>query len=215
MSDAFPVGGPIFGKAPIVTSPEPLGVDEKQKKFSPQRLRQTVYWLTLDWIHLRATMPLPPRVEGRVSNIREYGHPAEWASDKAAEIVELLHSWHDLLAEHRNEKRPPEGSEQVRIVAAWKYLEPRCEQLVDLVDRDDLGELPELHHKIRRTLGFSTPRYTLPIPCPNGECGLRTLVRVVGVGQDFISCDSCGYMIKDMHYPLLIRMTLDSLIGEA
>lgn len=78
-----------------------------------------------------------------------------------------------------------------------------------------MKELPDLHYRIRRTLGATVPKYTLPIPCPNEECELRTLVRVQGVGQDFISCDSCGYTIKEVHYPLLIRMTLDAFINGA
>jgi hypothetical protein len=106
-------------------------------------------------------------------------------------------------------------AERQRLVAAWKYLEPRCEQLVELVEHEALKELPDLHHRIRRTLGANTPKYTLPVPCPNNECELLTLVRVQGVGQDFVSCDSCGYTIKEAHYPLLIRMTLDAFLSGA
>ncbi|BCI54962.1 hypothetical protein NIIDNTM18_42400 [Mycolicibacterium litorale] len=188
-----------------------------RKPMNPKHLRRTLYWLALDWIHLRDAMPSPMRGtdSGRRSNSRVYGHPAEWASDKAAEITDLLSSWHDLMAEHRNEKPPPRGGEERRLVAAWQYLEPRCEQLVEIVDAEDLKELPDLHYRIRRTLGATVPKYTLPIPCPNEECELRTLVRVQGVGQDFISCDSCGYTIKEVHYPLLIRMTLDAFINGA
>lgn len=201
---------------------------------NPRALRRTIYWLTLDWINLHEALPSPASAGGpqRTSNVRAYGHPAEWASDNAADIVDKLAAWHDYLAEERNERRPVTGvafgrrrifqsraetvqDEKRRLVAAWKYLEPRCEQLVELVDRDDLKELPDLHHRIRRTLGHYVPKYTLPIPCPNDECGLRTLIRVLGVGQDFISCDSCGYTIKEAHYPLLIRMTLDAFITDA
>lgn len=203
---------------------------------SPKRLRQTIYWLTLDWIHLQS-MPSPGAQsvrsweEGRRSNVVQYGHPAEWASVKAAEIADTLTSWHDYLAEHRNETQPrrkrmrlnDDGddvwtwavNQRQRMVKAWKYLEPRIEQLVELVDAEALKELPDLHFGIRRALGSWVPKYTLPIPCPNDECGLRTLIRIQGVQQDFISCDSCGYMIKAVHYPLLIRMTLDALVNEA
>jgi hypothetical protein len=143
----------------------------------------------------------------------------------------MLTSWHDYLAEHRGETRPRRKKMRVnddgddvwtwavkdrqRLVAAWKYLEPRLEQLVELVDKEALDELPELHNKIRRALGHHAPKYTLPVPCPNEDCSLRTLVRVQGIGQDFISCDSCGYTIKEVHYPFLIRMILDSLISGA
>ena len=200
---------------------------------NPKHLRRTLYWLALDWINLRDHLPSPVGQGGpkRTSNVKEYGHPAEWASDTAAEITDKLFSWHDYLAEERGERRPPIGvafgtpqfqarvdntaqDEQRRLVAAWKYLEPRCEQLCQLVDHEALKELPDLHHKIRSALGQYVPKYTIPVPCPNDECGLRTLMRVVGVGQDFISCDACGYMIKEVHYPLLVRMTLEAFIAS-
>lgn len=185
---------------------------------NPKHLRRTLYWLALDWIHLRTQLPTPA-ARGETGRIRqsrrEYGHPAEWASDKAAEIVAILTSWHDYLAELRNETPPPQGAEQHRLVTAWKYLEPRLEQLCQLVEHEALKELPDLHHGIRRTIGATKPRYAIPIPCPNDECGLRTLTRLTGVGQDFIACDSCGYTIKEIHYPLLIRMTLDAFISGA
>lgn len=188
---------------------------EKPKRMNPKKLRGIMFWLALDWIHLHRNMPTPPRAEGRGSQSKIYGHPAEWASDTAADIVDKLTAWHDFMAEHRNETPPPTGGEARRLVAAWKYLEPRCEQLVELVDHDDLKELPVLHYRIRRTLGASTPKYTLPVPCPNNECELRTLVRVQGIGQDFICCDACGYTIKEAHYPFLIRMTLDTFLSGA
>lgn len=225
-----------------MTSPQPIdedGAPEKPKRMPAKRLRQTLYWLALDWIQLSGALPTPPRGEGgRASNIKDYGHPAEWASDKARQIVDMVTSWHDLLAEQRNERRPTVGivfgakphpknptpfssrlestqQDRIRLVAAWKYLEPRCEQLVGMVDADDLKELPDLHYGIRRTLGQNAPKYTLPMPCPNNECELLTLVRIQGVGQDFISCDACGYTIKDAHYPLLIRMALDAFLTSA
>ena len=78
---------------------------EKPEKIwttTPKKLRQTIYWLALDWIGLHRDLPTPPKGETtRTSNTREYGHPAEWASDKAREIVDKLTSWHDMLAEHR------------------------------------------------------------------------------------------------------------------
>lgn len=229
----------MFEKSTSDARQEPAEVEEeKPRKMPAPKLRRTLYWLALDWINLTTNLPTPPKREQmRRSNTREYGHPAEWASDTAADIADKFTSWHDLLAEERQERRPITGvivgsgevrarrefhtrmervqDERRRVIAAWKYLEPRCEQLVELVDYEDLQELPELHHRVRSVLGHYMPKYTLPIPCPSDECGLRTLVRVQGVGQDFISCDSCGYTIKEVHYPLLVRMTLDAFLGAA
>lgn len=189
--------------------------DDKPARMNPRHLRRTLYWLALDWVNLKTHLPTPPASTGgrRASSRKEYGHPAEWASDKAAEIVDKLTGWHDYLAEHRNETPPPHGAEQHKLVAAWKYLEPRCEQLTEIVEAEALKELPDLHHAIRRILGHNAPKYTLPIPCPNDECQLRTLARVQGIGQEFITCDACHYTIRETYYPLLIRMTLDTLIG--
>ncbi|ART69108.1 hypothetical protein BTO20_11395 [Mycobacterium dioxanotrophicus] len=200
-----------------MTQPANEDGETQPKPMNPRRLRQTLYWLALDWIHLHTTLPTPTHTGERTrsATTREYGHPAEWASDRAAEIVNLLTGWHDYLAEQRNETPPPTGSEERRLVAAWKYLEPRVEQLTQIVEAEALKELPDLHHKIRRALGVSTPKYTLPIPCPNSDCELRTLARIQGIGQDFISCDSCGYTFKEAHYPLLIRMTLDAYLNGA
>lgn len=208
--------------------------EPQPKRLTPNRLRQTIYWLTLDWITLRNQPPTLPvqRLQdvARSSNVRDYGHPNEWASDNARDIVDILTSWHQLLAEHRGETPPVKGittggngwrtttpaplSEQRRVIAAWRYLEPRIEQLTQIVEPEALQELPDLHHRIRRTLGLTKPRYTLPIPCPNNDCSLRTLTRIHGIGQDFICCDTCGYTVKDRHYPFLIRLSLDALIDN-
>ncbi len=211
---------------------------EAPKRMSAKVLRRTLYWLALDWLQLSTTMPsaAPKSVRrwelARHSNVQDYGHPGEWASTKATQISDMMTEWHFYLAEERGETLPRKKkmrihdtdgtdiwawavNEQQRIVSAWKYLEPRCEQLVELVDAEALKELPDLHYGIRRALGESTPKYTLPVPCPNNECELRTLVRIQGVGQDFISCDACGYMIKDSYYPLLIRMALDAFLSGA
>jgi len=189
------------------------------KRMHPNKLRDILYALALDWYQLHTQLPTPPHhATTRRTPTRTYGHPAEWASNKAAEIAAILHSWHDLLAEHRHETPPPGGSEQTRVVAAWRYLEPRCEHLTQLVTEDDLKELPDLHHQIRNTLGYTQPRYTLPVPCPAPDCGLRTLTRRVGIGHDLIICDHCGYTVLDdehgHNYRWLVRVCLDTLIGD-
>ena len=196
---------------------------------TPRKLQQTLYRLTLDWIGLHRDLPTPARRgAGRSSNTRDYGHPAEWASDRARQIVDILGCWHEALAEHRNETPPPTGSEQRRLIAAWTYLEPRCEHLINLIkttldngteDHTDLKELFDLHHVIRRTLGYTNPNYTLPVPCPNTDCGLRTLQRVVGIGTDYIACGHCDYVVRDdpegHNYKWLIRVCIDTLINES
>lgn len=190
----------------------------QEKRMSEHKARQHFYLLAVDWVHLRMWLPTPPKKDVvRTQKTREYGHPAEWASDKAAEIAELFSSWHDLMAEHRNEKRPPTGAEQVRVAAAWQYLEPRLTQLVELVDAEALQEVVDLHYRIKGTLGLTKRRDMVPIPCPNdSDCeSAYTLERVVGVGHDFIACSLCNYTIRDEHYRLLVRIALDSVLDES
>jgi hypothetical protein len=188
----------------------------QDRKPKPEKLRTDIYRLALDWVHLNRELPQPAaNPDSRRPKHREYGHLAEWASDRKKEISDMLASWHEYLATERNETPPPAtAAEQVRVTKAWQYLETRCQQLIELVEPEALKEIPDLHHTIRRTLGYTKPRYTLPIPCPSTDCGLRTLIRTAAVGQDFITCESCGYTIKETHYPLLIRMTFDTLLNQ-
>lgn len=210
-------------------------------KYTPaDRTREIFYQLILDWVYLHQQLPRPAvssHAERRAN--REYGHPAEWAADKAAQIAGILTDWHDLMADHRGETRPANKimfgsdlartqfdfviearlSEQKRVVAAWNYLEPRFDQLCQLVAAEAFTEIHDLHHGIQRTLGYSNPPVMLPMPCPNAECGLRTLQRHLAAGNDSISCACCGYQVRDdpegANYKWLIRVCLDTLIEAA
>ena len=202
--------------------------EPKPKPANPDHIRRTLHYLTLDYLTLTTQFPTPPRTPGRRTPSREYGHPAEWASVTATTIADDLTSWHDYMAEHRGERRPRRkrlgttrdgldiwqyaAQPQARVAAAVRYLEPRIEQLCELAPAEALKELPDLHHTVRRTLGYTRPHHILPIPCPNQDCELRTLTRTQGIGQDFIVCGHCGYTIKAVHYPLLVRIALDTIV---
>lgn len=213
------------------------------RKVTPDRLRRLLYWLTQDWIHLSRAMPTPSsRGGGRSSNVKVYGHPAEWSSDQCRRIADLFWEWHNLVAADRGETLPapictPAGrrnrSERQVIVAAWKYLEPRLEWMLERrvpvdqmrlpapwlweweLEDDAFSELFELHNAIRRRTGSATIRHLLPTPCP--RCNLRTLVRRRGMrGRDdepldFIMCDGCGYYVNDDHYDFLVTVMLESI----
>lgn len=182
---------------------------------NPEHIRHDFYRLALDWVNLHTNLPKPLRTDDtRPPAYRDYGHPAEWASDKAAQIAAILHDWHDLVAETRNETPPPppNTAEIIRVTKAWKYLEPRIEQLVTIVDPEALTEIRTLHNQIRAALGHTNPKQVLPAPCPSQDCGLRTLSRSVSVGHDIIVCASCGYTVREEYYPHLVRVLLDTLI---
>lgn len=199
-----------------VTTPD--DTTRAPKHANPTHTRQDFRRLTLDWAQLHLTLPTPPRKETvRRSTSRVYGHPAEWASDTTAEIADLMHSWHGMVAEHRNETPPRGGAEQRRVVDAWNYLEPRIEQLCQLVTRDDLTEIGDLHRRIRHILGYDKVCWTLPVPCPS--CELITLQRTAGM-RDFIACGNpeCSYIVHDdpegQNYKWLIRVCLSNLIDN-
>jgi hypothetical protein len=191
------------------------------KRGPGDKTRDAFYTLILDWIDLHTYLPQPARTNTNTRRgSREYGHPAEWASDKAAHIAHILWSWHDMLAQYRNEHGPPRHtSETIRVVNAWKYLDPRFDQLCELVDAEAFTEIHDLHHAIRHTLGHTNPPQTLPVPCPGIDCGLRTLQRHIRPGNDTITCATCGYTVRDdqhgENYRWLIRVCLDTLIDAA
>lgn len=206
-SDARPHNPPDANDAP----PPP-------KPANPEHIRLDFYRLTLDWVHLHNDLPRPVHRDiTRRPKYREYGHPAEWPSDKAAQIADLMWSWHDMLAEHRGETPPPpaHSAEIVRVTKAWQYLEPRIEQLVDLVEPDAFTELRDLHHQIRAALGHTNPRQVLPMPCPGQDCNLRTLTRRVAIGKDLIICGACGYTVREEYYPMLVRIAIDAALNDA
>lgn len=184
------------------------------KPANPQLIRRDFYRLATDWIHLRQ-MPSP--VRGATTRKPAYkisGHPAEWASDQAALIAHLFWSWHDLLAQARNERNPPPlaAAEAVRVAKAWTYLAPRIDQLCHLVRAEALGELATLHRKIQRELGATYQREILPMPCPSLDCGKRALVREHAVGRDLIACGACNYRVREEYYPLLVRIALNAAL---
>lgn len=184
---------------------------------NPEHIRRDFHQITLDWIYLRTHLPRPIHTnQPRRNTTRQYGHPAEWASDHAARIADILTEWHSMLAEHRNETPPPtHAAEQRRVVKAWQYLEPRFDQLTQLVDTEAFTEIRDIHWEFKRRLGYTNPTHTLPTPCPNDECGQLTLQRRIAVGTDLIECGACGYTVQEQHYPLFTRMILDTLIDQA
>ena len=218
-------------------------IPKPRRRVSAANLRRTLYWLSQDWIHLNTTLPVPSSPGGRSSNVRAYGHPAEWASDQCARISDLFWSWHDLVAELRDETPPAAvvvdrrrvRREQDVIVAAWKYLEPRIDDLVAAghdvpfdelpvpwyrkwdwdIDDEAFDEVFDLHRHIRNRTGQSHAKVILPMPCPNLDCGMLALVRAQGMAQDFVICGACGYTVPDRHYRFLVDVLLDTLADAA
>lgn len=194
----------------------PDETEGEPKPANPNHIRRDFYRLAIDWVMLRRDLPQPVRgTTTRKPAYKVSGHPSEWASDQAALIAYRFWSWHDLIAEHRNERNPPPLStaEAVRVAKAWTYLEPRIDQLCDIVAAEALTEVGDHHRKIRNNLGLNKPHQALPMPCPSTDCGRRgTLTREVAIGRDLIICGACGYTAREQYYPLLVRIAIDTLI---
>lgn len=216
-----------------------------RRRVSASRLRVLLLDLAADWLMLHTLMPRP--MSGRAgrrgpSGAVESGHPAEWASDQAARIADLLWSWHDMTAAYLDETRPRVIIEADRrrresdvVKAALKYLEPRLGSMLEdggwrphselpvpwarywdwLVEDEAFDELFDLHRQIRNATGRGRPKYILPMPCPSSDCGLLTLERQAGMaGREFIVCGACGYSVDEGNYPFLVSVLVDTLDAE-
>jgi ribosomal protein S27E len=175
--------------------------------------------LVLHYVLLRATLPKPVPPPGeRVMRIvaREYGHPAEWASDTARSIADHFGETHEALAEHLHH-RQPRGlrAESQRVSDAHHYMTVWFEQLCTWPAAGDTAEaLVDLDRDVRRGLGKTDPQRHLPVPCP--QCELLTLVRSLDhAGTDEVECRACGHVIHAEHYGLWTRMLVDDMLAAA
>jgi hypothetical protein len=178
--------------------------------------------LVLHYVLLRATLPKPVPPPGeRVMRIvaREYGHPAEWASDTARSIADHFGETHEALAEHLRH-RQPRGlrAESQRVSDAHHYMTVWFAELCTWPAAGDTAEaLVDLDRDVRRGLGKTDPRRFLPVPCPNPACELLGLVREInlGTGEDSVTCHCCGEVIPSERYAWWTRRLLDDIFMNA
>lgn len=176
--------------------------------------------LLLSYVLLRATLPQPAQTTGNHRTkitTREYGHPAEWASDTARAVADQLGEAHDGLAEHLHHDPPPHpgNREPGRVATAHHYLSCWFAELCTYPAAADTAEaLYDLDRDIRRGLGATTRQQHLPVPCP--QCQLQLLVRnLERTGQDTVDCLGCGHVIPASHYGWWARVLLDDVIDDA
>lgn len=167
------------------------------------------------WTILRTTFPQPTKSNTQIRHNKKtsFGHPAEWASDTASEIASKLNWTHDALADHLNGPPPPHehAREATRIRAAWKYLQPRIQQLCLMPGAKDAAEeLAELRGKTKTMLGQTRARTWLKgVPCM--ACNTTTLVLI---DDDHVECDACQWRSSRAQFGLLARHAVDTMLDE-
>lgn len=179
---------------------------------SRRHYRRELDWIVMDYVTLKASMPMPVKRGGqqRSSNLKSFGHPAEWASDQAAEIAQALNWIEDGLREHLKHEPPPHpfGDQNRLVDHAYKYLIDRFDDLCTYpAAGDSAEEVHDIHRRVRRLLGQTRFAQRLPTPCPS--CDTAALVRTV----DQINCEECGTVIREEHYEFMATVILDELIN--
>lgn len=178
--------------------------------------------LVVHYVQIRTLLPQPAAQPGeRVMRIvaREYGHPAEWASDAARAIADQFGEAHDGLAEHLHHDPPPHPGhdEQRRILLSHRYLKSWFDRLCTYPAAGDTAEaLYDLEREMRRGLGKTDPRAFLPVPCPRPDCGLLGLVRTISLddGTDEVQCHACGERIPSDRYAWWTRRLLNEITSD-
>jgi hypothetical protein len=192
------------------------------------RLRRLLTDVVLDFVTLKTRLPRPAakaNVGGGQSYRDGYGHPAEWASDLAADIRHALF-WHvDDLAAHLNmpasEERP--GADEIAVVrAAYGFLTANFAALIRSPALPVVvEELTDLHATVRNGMGYTRMGERLPAPCPT--CNVAALVRRPPARprkgeapQDAppIRCANCGHEIDD-YAPAIAAAATRAAAGRA
>lgn len=183
------------------------------------RIARLLDWLVIDYITLRNFPPLPRSDDnGRTSprGSREYGHPGQWASDRARSIADCLDQTDEALRDHLDHlPPPPRNRAEARVVNhAYISLKARISDLATYPGAEAfIEEATTIHQFIGRTLGYSRQRRTITVPCPS--CQMVPVFRTVyDDRRDVIECHHCGREIKENEYGLWAQIVVDQLLAE-
>lgn len=183
--------------------------------------------VTLDYVNLKHNMPKPvaKNKAGRGSPSRAgYGHPAEWASDTAAEIKETLFWLTEELASELLAEPPLRlGSDEAAVVReSHRYLLNNFDWLARMPMAEHAAlELTELHKAVREGMGHTRMGERLPAPCPS--CDVAALVRREPTrpryrgmaGQDgYIRCANCARELALTSYDALVASSVANVATE-
>lgn len=200
----------------MVTLRRNTSLSNAHEEKDPIRCAKYLDWLILDYVTLRYYFPTPQTARTRTAPqaSREYGHPAQWASDTARAIADCLDTTDEALRDHLGHTPPPPRTRsETRVVNhAYRSLKTRIHDLANYPGTEAfLEEASEIHHRIRRALGQTRQRKALALPCPN--CTHLPVFRTVyDDRRDVIECHHCGHEIKEQEYGLYARIIIDELL---
>lgn len=170
-------------------------------------------WLPLDYVTLFTTMPKPvalgPKI--RVTSARSFGHPAEWASDKLAEIADILNGWEAAVRDYLGHDPAvhPRHSERRRVALALRYLPNWFDEMCTFPGAGDAAvELNDVHRSVRSALGQVQRTDYVPGVCT--ECGMPRLFRAHG--EWAVSCAECGTVSTGGDHAKRVQKALDDIL---
>jgi len=179
-----------------------------------RRYRKMLDWLAMDYVALRELPPLARADDerlGKAARSKEFGHPAEWASDMMRKLAGMLNVIEDGLRDELGHQPAvhPQTAEAVMVRRAHSYLVPHFDQLCTYSAAPDTAEeLSDLHRAIRHGLGQTKVVQRLPLRCP--WCETAALVRDVGQ----IDCAACGKTVREELYGWLTGRILDQMLDD-
>lgn len=178
-----------------------------------------------DWHWLTTELPTPQRPEGRSSNTVNYGHPAQWASDTADEIAELLASFRDLLWERMGAEVPYGHVDHNARGSTWRirrtgflklaeyFLAPENAGLEDIrseLDTDLFERMENIHNQVLSQRTLPQPAVT-SIPCVRCSSALN---RDWGPPARY-ACSGCEFSISLEDFPAYADALKDVVVGGA
>lgn len=191
------------------------------------KLHRLLTDVVLDYVNLKRNMPkpVPKSRNGRGAASRAgYGHPAEWASDTAAEIKETLFWFADELADFLLTPPPAMlgGDEAAAVNACYRFLLNNF----DFLARHDMAghvaaELLELHKAVREGMGHTRMGERLPAPCP--RCDVAALIRrpparprrgMPAQDPPPIRCANCGHEIELSRYDAVVSARVADVAAD-
>lgn len=180
---------------------------------SRRHYRRLLDWLREDFQVLSTTMPapIPSGIKTRSSSDRTYGHPAEWASDKMAEIAAALNQAEDDVRAHLGHAPGllPSAPEHLRVARALRYLDGWFDDLCTYPMASETAlRLHELHRGIRAALGHVRRAHRLDAPCP--YCETLALYRDGGT----IECHACGREPDRELYEKIVGDLVDDMLRD-